>query len=393
MAIRQSLSGNEAVAYALKQINPDVFPAFPITPSTEIPQYFANYVADGLVDTEFITVESEHSSMSATISAEAAGARSVTATSSAGLAFMWEVLPIAAADRLPAVLSLVTRALSAPININGDHSDSMGARDAGWIQLYAENNQEAYDNMVMAYRIAEHKSVRLPIMICQDGFITSHAVQNIELLSDEEVKAFVGEYRPEHYLLNKDEVIAVGNYSTSSYYLEARRAQAEALHNAKKVATEICDEFGKLTGRYYDLIEQYRMDDAERAIVIIGSTAGTAKDAVDELRETGEKVGLVKIRFFRPFPAEEIADALKNVKAVAVMDRSESFSDNGGPLGAETMAALFRAGSKAKAVDYIYGLGGRDVTTKDIKKVYADLSLIIEEDDAGETYRYLGVRE
>ncbi len=414
MATRLSLSGNEAVAYALRQINPDVFPAFPITPSTEIPQYFASYVADGLVDTEFITVESEHSSMSATIAAEAAGARSVTATSSAGLAFMWEVLPIAAADRLPVALTLVTRALSAPININGDHSDSMGARDAGWIQLYAENNQEAYDNMVMAYRIAEHKDVRLPIMICQDGFITSHAVQNIELLSDEEVRKFVGEYEPEHYLLNKDEVVSVGNYSTSSYYIEARRAQAEALCNVSKVARGICKEFGDLTGRYYDLIEEYRMEDAERAIVIIGSAAGTAKDAVDELRDAGEKVGLVKIRFFRPFPGEEIAAALSNVKALAIMDRSEGFNGNGGPLGAETMAALFRAGSKAKAVDYIYGLGGRDVTTKDIKKVYADLAEIVAEDEAGEqtdgktgeqtngktgeslvgqTYRYLGVRE
>ena len=219
MAKRERLSGNEAVAIALRQINPDVFPAFPITPSTEIPQYFASFVANGQVDTEFITVESEHSSMSATIGASAAGARALTATSSCGLAYMWEELYIAASNRLPLALALVNRALSGPININCDHSDSMGARDAGWIQSYAENNQEAYDNMVQAFRIAEHKDVRLPIMICQDGFITSHAVENIELLDDADVKNFVGEYEPENYLLNPKQPMAVGPYAITDYYM------------------------------------------------------------------------------------------------------------------------------------------------------------------------------
>lgn len=227
MAKRDRLSGNEAVAEALRQINPDVMPAFPITPSTEIPQYFSKYVSDGRVETEFIPVESEHSAMSAAIGAESAGARTVSATSSAGMAYMWEELYLASANRLPICLALVNRALSGPININCDHSDSMGARDAGWIQIYAENNQEAYDNMVQAYRIAEHKDVRLPIMICQDGFITSHAVQNITLLDDEDVKNFVGEYYPEHSLLNPNETMAVGPYSVSNFYMEARRAQAD----------------------------------------------------------------------------------------------------------------------------------------------------------------------
>ena len=210
MSIRERLSGNEAVAWAMRQIDPDVFAAFPITPSTEIPQYFAQYVADGMVDTEYVTVESEHSSMSTCIGAAAAGARAVTATSSAGLAFMYEVLYVAASSRLPITLAVVNRTLTGPININNDHSDSMGARDSGWIQLYAENNQEAYDNYLQAMRISETPDVRLPIMICQDGFITSHAVENILLEEDDAVKKFVGEYEPEHALIGRDHPLAVG---------------------------------------------------------------------------------------------------------------------------------------------------------------------------------------
>lgn len=393
MAKRDRLSGNEAVAIALRQINPDVFPAFPITPSTEIPQYFASFAANGLVDTEFIPVESEHSSMSAAIGASAAGARSLTATSSCGLAYMWEELYIAASNRLPLALALVNRALSGPININCDHSDSMGARDAGWIQIYAENNQEAYDNMVQAFRISEHKSVRLPIMICQDGFITSHAVENIELLEDGEVKEFVGEYEPENYLLNPECPMAVGPYSVTDYYMEAKRSQAEGMKHVEQVVLDVAEEFKKLSGREYGLFEAYRMEDAERAVVMIGSAAGTTKDAIDRLREKGEKVGLLKIRLFRPFPAERIAEALKDVKAVAVMDRAEGYTNHGGPLGADVMAALFRAKSTAHAINIVYGLGGRDVRVEDMEKVFAGLKQIIDDNDAGETYRYMGIRE
>lgn len=393
MAKRDRLSGNEAVAIALRQINPDVFPAFPITPSTEIPQYFASFVANGQVDTEFIPVESEHSSMSAAIGASAAGARSLTATSSCGLAYMWEELYIAASNRLPLALALVNRALSGPININCDHSDSMGARDAGWIQIYAENNQEAYDNMVQAFRISEHKDVRLPIMICQDGFITSHAVENIELLDDADVKNFVGEYNPENYLLNPECPMAVGPYSVTDYYMEAKRNQAEGMKNAKQVVLDVAKEFAGISGREYGLFEEYCMEDAETAVVMIGSAAGTTKDAIDKLRAQGEKVGLVKIRLFRPFPAEEIAAALSHVKAVAVMDRAEGYSNQGGPLGADVMAALYRARSNALAVNYIYGLGGRDVRVEDMERVFATLKQIAADGDAGEMYRYLGVRE
>ena len=393
MARRDRLSGNEAVAEALRQINPDVFPAFPITPSTEIPQYFASFVANGKVDTEFIPVESEHSSMSAAIGASAAGARALTATSSCGLAFMWEELYIAASNRLPLALALVNRALSGPININCDHSDSMGARDSGWIQMYAENNQEAYDNMVQAFRISEHKDVKLPIMICQDGFITSHAVENIELLEDEEVRSFVGEYEPENYLLNPDCPMAVGPYSVTDYYMEAKRNQAEGMRHVEQVVLDVAEEFAQLSGRKYGLFEAYRLEDAERAVVMIGSAAGTTKDAIDRLREKGEKVGLLKIRLYRPFPADAIAEALKNVKAVAVMDRAEGYSNHGGPLGADVMAALFRARSTALATNIIYGLGGRDVRVEDMEQVFEDLQTMIDQNDAGETYRYMGLRE
>jgi len=393
MAIRDRLSGNEAVAIAMRQINPDVFPAFPITPSTEIPQFFSQYVADGKVDTEFITVESEHSAMSACIGAQSAGARSMTATSSAGFAYMWEVLYVAASCRLPITLACVNRALTGPININCDHSDSMGARDAGWIQIYSESNQEAYDNFIQAVRIGEHADVQLPVMVCQDGFITSHAVENIELIEDDKVKAFVGEYEPEEYLLNAAQPIAVGPYDSSAYYIEHKRNQAEGMIKAKDVILKIAKEFKEMTGREYGLFEEYRLDDAELAIVVINSTAGTAKAAIDSLRNNGIKAGLLKIRVFRPFPAAEIAKALSGKKAVAVMDRCEGFSAVGGPLFAEIRSALYDASDRPLAVNFIYGLGGRDVTTSDIEKVYGDLAEIAASGKAGETYRYLGVRE
>ncbi len=393
MARKDRLSGNEAVAEALRQINPDVMAAFPITPSTEIPQYFSKLVANGQVDSEFIPVESEHSAMSAVIGSQSAGARSVTATSSAGMALMWEELYLAASNRLPCVLTLVNRALSGPININCDHSDSMGARDSGWIQIYAENNQEVYDNLCMAYRIAEHKDVMLPVMICQDGFITSHAVENIVLNEDEDVKNFVGEYNPENSLLNPECPMAVGPYSVTNYYFEAKRAQAEALKNAKQVTLDVAREYAKISGREYGLFEEYKMDDAEYAVVIIGSAAGTAKDAVDELREQGIKAGLIKIRLFRPFPAEEIAESLKNIKAVALMDRTESYNDNCGPIGSEVTTALYRAGSNALAVNYVYGLGGRDVKVSDMVEVYKELVKTAEAGKVENPYRYMGVRE
>ena len=392
MSIRERLSGNEAVAYAMKQINPDVMGAFPITPSTEIPQYFSTYVDNGEVDTEFVTVESEHSSMSVCIGAQAAGCRAVSATSSCGLCYMTEMLYVAASDRLPITLAVSCRALSGPININNDHSDAMGVRDTGWLMLFAETNQEAYDNFLQAMRIGE--AVGLPIMICQDGFITSHAIENIELVETEKVKEFVGEYKPQHYLLNKDEPIAVGAYATPVYYMESKRQQAQAMMDAKDVIRKVGAEFGEMTGRTYELIEKYMMDDAEEAIIIIGSSAGTAKAAINELRAQGKKVGLIKIRSFRPFPAEDIAEALKSVKSFAAMDKDDSFNAHCGPIYAETCAALYANGVSApKGINYIYGLGGRDVKVDSIKTVFAELEKISATGDTGDTYRYLDVRE
>lgn len=392
MGIRERLSGNEAIAYAMKQIDPDVMGAFPITPSTEIPQYFSAYVDNGEVNTEFIAVESEHSAMSTCIGAEAAGCRAVSATSSCGLCYMTEMLYVAASDRLPITLAVSCRALSGPININNDHSDAMGVRDCGWLMLFAETNQEAYDNYLQAMRIAE--AVSLPIMICQDGFITSHAIENIELVETEKVKAFVGEYRPQHSLLNPKEPMAVGAYATPVYYMEAKRQQAQAMLDAREVIQQVGAEFAAMTGRHYGLIEEYRMEDAELAILLIGSSAGTAKAAVNELRAEGKKVGLVKIRSFRPFPAEEIAEALRGVKAFAAMDKDDSFNAHCGPIFAETAAALYANGvSEPKGINYIYGLGGRDVRVESIRKVFAALEEIAESGNVGETYRYLEVRE
>ena len=393
MAIKERLSGNEAVAYAIRQINPDVMPAFPITPSTEIPQLVSTYIANGEMDTEFIPVESEHSSMSAAIGAEAAGARSLTATSSAGLALMWEELLLAASNRMPIALTLVNRTLSGPININCDHSDGMGARDTGWIQIYAENNQEAYDNFIQAYPIAEHKDVHLPIMICQDGFITSHAVENIILLEDDVVKDFVGEYEPEEYLLNPGKPIAVGPYSASNYVMEAKKNQEIALENSKEVILKVAEEFEKISGRSYGLFEEYKTKDAEYMMLIMGSAAGTAKQAVDDLRAKGKKVGVIKLRVFRPFPAKELAEALKNCRMAAIMDRCESYNGNGGPLGCEVDAALFRNKVMIETVNYIYGLAGRDFTVEEVYSIFREM----EDADINGTevkqYQYIGLRK
>ena len=392
MGIRERLSGNEAAAIAMKQINPDVVAAFPITPSTEIPQYFSSFVSNGQVDTEFVAVESEHSAMSACIGAQAAGARAMTATSANGLSLMWEMVYIASSLRLPIVMSLVNRAVSGPLNIHNDHSDAMGARDSGWIMLFSENNQEAYDNLLMAHRIAEHKDVLLPLMVCQDGFITSHSIENIELLEDDKVKEFVGKYNPEHYLLNDKEPIAVGPLDLQAYLFEHKAQQAVAMKNAKKVIAEVSADFEKLTGRKYEFFERYKMDDAELVVVCMNSTAGTAKAAIDDLRAQGVKAGLIKVRMFRPFPSEEIAEALKGAKAVAVLDKADSLNGAGGALFEDVVSGMYVSKLHVPTVNYVYGIGGRDTTVKDIEKVYKDLEEVAASGDVGNPYRYLGLR-
>ena len=392
MSIRERLSGNEAVATAMKQINPDVVAAFPITPSTEIPQYFSTFVANGSVDTEFVAVESEHSAMSACIGAEAAGSRAMTATSANGLSLMWEMIYIASSLRLPIVMNLVNRAVSGPLNIHNDHSDAMGVRDAGWIMLFSENNQEAYDNNLMAHKIAENKDVQLPIMICQDGFITSHSIENIKLENDEDVKKFVGEYHPEHYLLNKKEPMAIGPLDLQAYLFEHKAQQGNAMKAAKQVILDVSKEFEKWTGRHYDLFEEYKLDDAEIAIVCMNSTAGTTKAVVDKLREQGVKAGLLKIRVYRPFPGEEVAKALSHLKAVAVLDKSDSLNAIGGALFEDVVSSMYVAKQNVPVVNYVYGIGGRDTTEKEINSVYTDLAEIAKDGKVENPYRYLGLR-
>ena len=387
MGIRERLSGNEATAFAMKQINPDVVAAYPITPSTEIPQYFASYVDNGEVDTVYVPVESEHSAMSACIGAQASGARAMTATSANGLEFMWEMVQIASSTRLPIVMALVNRAISGPLNIHSDHSDAMSVRDSGWIMLFSENNQEAYDNMLMAHRIAEHKDVLLPLMICQDGFITSHSIENIELLETEKVRNFIGKYDPQTNLLDSENPMSVGPMDLQPYLMEHKKQQQVAMKNALNV---ISNEFGDLTGRYYDFFEKYKMDDADYVIVCMNSTAGTVKDTVDKLRNKGIKAGLLKIRVFRPFPGEMIVDALKNVKAVAVLDKVAFLSNTAGPLYEDIVSAMFHNGVKLNVINYSYGIGGRDVTEELIMSVYKDLENL---KDMSESYRYLGLKE
>ena len=383
-------TGNEAMAEAMRQIDPDVVAAYPITPATEIVQIFAGYVADGVVKTEFVPVESEHSAMSACIGASAAGGRAMTGTSSQGLALMAEMLYIASGLRLPIVLADVNRALSSPINIHCDHSDTMMIKESGWIQIFSENAQEGYDNMIQAVKIAE--KAKLPTIVTTDGFIISHGMERIDILPDAEVKKFVGEYRPEHYLLDVDNPITVGALDLPDYYFEHRMQAAQAMKNSKAIILEVAKEYAEKSGRSYGLFEEYKLDDAECAIVAMGSTAGTTKVVVDALRAKGLKVGLLKPRVFRPFPSEEMAEALKSLKAIAVMDRSDSMNGNEGPLCLEIKAALYDKGLSKILVDYIYGLGGREISVKEIEWIYQNLFDAVKGKKL-DRVNYLGVRE
>jgi len=390
----EALAGNEAIATAMRQINPDVVAAYPITPQTSTVQKFADFVADGLVDTEYICVESEHSAMSACVGASAAGARVMTATAANGLALMWEIVYIAASNRCPIVMSLVNRALSAPINIHCDHSDVMGIRDSGWIILFSENGQEAYDNLIQAVRIAEHPDVLLPVAVCQDGFITSHSMERVEIYDDTDVKAFVGEYHPRWPLLDLEHPKTYGPLDFYDYYYEHKRQQVEAMEHAPWVILEVTEEFNRKFNRNYGLFEPYRLDDAEVAVVIVNSAAGTAKVVVDKLRDEGLKVGLLKPRVFRPFPAKELVDALRHLKAVAVMDRSISFGamNNAGPLFLELVAALTLHRTQVPVANYVYGLGGRDILPGEIESVYRDLLRVAETGQVEQMVTYLSVR-
>ena len=388
----QALTGNEAVAYAMKQISPDVVAAYPITPQTSLMQAFSNYVANGDVDTEMILVESEHSAMSACVGSASAGARTMTATSANGLALMWEIVYIAASSRLPIVMPVVNRALSAPINIHCDHSDAMGARDSGWIQLWSENAQQAYDNTIQAIKIAEDPSVRLPVMVCLDGFVISHGMENVDVYDDKKVKSFIGEYKPLVNLLDIKHPITIGPLDLQDYYFEHKRQQAEGMMHAQAAIEKVAKEFEESFGKSYGIMEGYKANDADFIIVGLGSTMGTLKMVIDEARKSGIKAGLLEIRMFRPFPKDAIVNAFKKVKAVAVLDRADSFNAVSGPLYSEITSALYGK-TNIPIVNYIYGLGGRDISVSMLHRVVKDTYDIASKGKADKVLNYLGVRE
>ncbi len=399
------LNGDEAVALAAKQSDVDIVAAYPITPQTIIVEKFSEYVANGEVETEYVCTESEHSAMAACLAASATGARVFTATASAGLALMHEMLFVTSGCRAPVVMAVANRALSAPINIHGDHSDAMAERDSGWIQLYAENAQEVYDTVLQAFRISEHMDVQLPTMIGLDGFTLSHTLENVQILPDDIVRKFVRtrqfpavlthEGKTVAYKLDPHNPMTIGPLALPNYYFEFKRQQEEAMKNSFKVIEEVHEEYCQISGRRYGdgLLDPYKLEDADIAIVCLGSTAGTIKTVVDELRTDGIKAGLLRIRAYRPFPAEHIAKTLRRVKSVAVMDRSMSFGGNGGAVFHEVRHALYDSPTHPYVVDYIYGLGGRDTSPSQIRKIYEDLQKILHTKHVDDSIRYIGLRD
>jgi len=407
MAVKQTLmglNGDEAVAWAAKQCDVDFVSAYPITPQTIIVEKFSEFVANGEVKTRFVAVESEHSALSACVGAAALGARTFTATAANGLALMWEIVYIASSMRLPIVMVIANRALSAPINIHCDHSDTMGCRDTGWIQIYCENAQEAYDTVIQAYRIGEHEDVQLPVMVTLDGFLLSHTLQNVQMLPDDVVKHFVGTRKPKEIeipglgkvpmILDPEKPLTFGPLDLYDYYFEHKVQQHEALEKAIPIIREINKEYAKISGRSYGdgFIETYGLEDAEIATIVLGSTAGTVRYVVKRLREEGIKAGMLRIRTFRPFPVKEIVNALKNVKVIGVMDRSGAFGGAGAPVYTETKTAFYNEKERPKIVNYIYGLGGRDTPPKLIRQVYSELEEILKTGKIEKEIKFLGVR-
>jgi len=400
-----ALNGDEAVAYAAKQSDVDVVAAYPITPQTIIVERFSEYVANGEVQTEFVCTESEHSALTACLAASATGARTFTASASAGLALMHEMLFVTSGCRAPVVMAIANRALSAPLNIHGDQSDSMAQRDSGWVQIYVENAQEAYDSIIQAFRIAEDVGVSLPVIVGLDGFTLSHTLENVTVLPDDVVLKFVGvrplpnvlthEGKSVPFKLDPENPMTMGPIALTNYYFEFKRQQEEAMKNALEKIQEINKEFAKMTGRGYGdgLVEPYQLDDAEVAVVCVGSTSGTLKTIVDELRQEGVKAGLLRLRTFRPLPVEALRRALHNVKAVAVMDKSMSFGANGGAVYHEVRHALYDNKVHPTIVNYIYGLGGRDSSPIELRRVYEDLLRMLKTGSVEKPVHYLGLRE
>jgi pyruvate ferredoxin oxidoreductase alpha subunit len=400
-----ALNGDESVALAVKQCDVDVVAAYPITPQTIIVEKFSDYVANGEVQTNYVCTESEHSAMTAVLAASATGARTFTASASAGLALMHEMLFVTAGSRAPVVMAIANRALSSPLNIHGDHSDSMAERDSGWIHIYVENAQEAYDTIIQAFRIAEDLNVSLPVLIGLDGFTISHTLENVNILSDDAVKQFVGERKLPMVLthegknvpfkLDPDNPMTMGPNVSPHFYFEFKRQQEEAMRFALKKIQEINSEYASISGRSYGngLIDAYQLDDAEIAIVVVGSTAGTLKVIVDQLRQEGIKAGVLRLRTFRPLPVEELRNALRNVKAVAIMDKAMSPGGLGGPVFSEVRSVLYDQNQRPVMVNYIFGLGGRDSNPTELRKIFDDLLQISKTGKAEAVVQYFGLKE
>jgi len=383
-------TGNEAMAEAMRQINPDVVAAYPITPATEVVQLFASFVADGQVTTEFVPAESEHSAISACVGAAAAGARVMTSTSSQGLALMHEILFIAAGLRSPIVICLVNRSLSSPINIHCDHSDSLASRDSGWLQIFSENTQEAYDSTIMAVKIAE--AALLPAMVTTDGFIISHGMERVELLDDKDVPKFLGERKAKYSLLDVDNPITLGALDLQDYFFEHKRSEIDAMNHVLPIIEQVQKEFGEKFGRNYPIVEEYKMDDAEVVILAMGSTGGTGKVAVERMREQGKKVGLIRARVYRPFPQEAMLKAVSKAKVIGIMDRADTVSTLGGHLYNDVRSILYEAKTRPMLKNYIYGLGGRDISIEDIEAIYENLFAIKKSGKVDKEIEYYGVR-
>ena len=396
------MNGDEAAAFAAKQVNPDVVAAYPITPQTIIVERFSEYVADGEVDTEFVAVESEHSALTTCVGAAAVGARAFTATAANGLALMWEITYIASGMRLPIVMAVANRALSGPLNIHSDHGDSMGTRDSGWIQIYCENSQEVYDACLEAWKIGEHADVLLPVMICLDGFTLSHTMENVMVLPDDVVKQYVGErefitvkgHMGETELrLNPEVPLSMGPVDLQDYYFEHKVQQVKAMEHALKVIPEVDAEYEKMTGRHSGFMNPYRMDDAEIALIGLGSTMGTVRFVIDQLREEGVKAGMITLRVYRPFPGETLLKHLANIPVVGVLDKAVSFGAPGGPLYEDVKTTFYDQEKKPLIANYVHGLGGRDASPKLLRGIYEDLLKIYEKGEVTTMVNYTGVRE
>ncbi len=400
-----AMNGDEAVAFAAKQSDVDVVAAYPITPQTIIVERFSEYVANGEVETEFVCTESEHSALTACLAASVTGARAFTASASAGLALMHEMLFVTSGCRAPVVMAIANRALSAPINIHCDHSDTMAQRDSGWIQIYVENAQEAYDSVIQAFKIAENHEVLLPVIVGLDGFTLSHTLENVNVLPDDIVKKFIGtrqiplvtthEGKKAPFKLDPENPMSMGPIALPNYYFEFKKQQEEAMKKALEVIPKVNEEYEGISGRRYGngLLESYHLEDAEIAAVCLGSTAGTVKTVVDELRAEGVKAGLLRVRTFRPLPVDGIVKALEKVKAIGVMDRSISFGGYGGPVFHEVRHALYDIQNRPFVVNYIYGLGGRDTSPGQIRGIYENLQKIAQTSRVERRINYVGLRE